>query len=363
MTAPIKLSMYLIQRFTLWMLVTGAAFSLLIFLGDFLDMLKLASKFNQGSLQAAYFTLLRFPFLLIDLMPFVTLFATVLCLLSLSESRELVVIRAAGVSVWQFILPLLAFTLLLGCVVLAFLDPIGTSSYKKFRQIENQLRPNMPALDISQSGLWLRETGPAGDRILHATRVVDETRLLLEQTNYMIYDQLGNLDRRVSAQIARLENQQWIFENAKVHKVTGDVTTHELLQLSTASQITNLQEHFRHPNTLSVWSLPQYISAAGVAGIDIKSHLVRLYSMLALPFMLTAMVLVAASFSVPTGRILSTGRTIGFAILFGFLLFIFGKFVAKLSELSILPIFLASLAPPLIATLLALTLLLEAEDG
>jgi lipopolysaccharide export LptBFGC system permease protein LptF len=49
--------------------------------------------------------------------------------------------------------------------------------------------------------------------------------------------------------------------------------------------------------------------------------------------------------------------------LFGFLLFIFGKFVAKLSELSILPILLASLAPPLIATLLATTLLLEAEDG
>ena len=48
MTAPIKLSLYLIRRFTIWLLVTGTAFSLLIFLGDFLDMLKLASKFNQG---------------------------------------------------------------------------------------------------------------------------------------------------------------------------------------------------------------------------------------------------------------------------------------------------------------------------
>ena len=38
-------------------------------------------------------------------------------------------------------------------------------------------------------------------------------------------------------------------------------------------------------------------------------------------------------------------------------------FVAKLSELNILPILLASLAPPMIATLLATTLLLEAEDG
>ena len=96
MTAPIKLSLYLIRRFTIWLLVTGTAFSLLIFLGDFLDMLKLASKFNQGNLHAAYFTVLRFPFLLIDLMPFIMLFGTVFCLLSLSESRELVVVRAAG---------------------------------------------------------------------------------------------------------------------------------------------------------------------------------------------------------------------------------------------------------------------------
>ena len=149
MTAPIKLSLYLIRRFTIWLLVTSAAFSLLIFLGDFLDMLKLASKFNQGNLQAAYFTVLRFPFLLIDLMPFIMLFGTVFCLLSLSESRELVVVRAAGLSVWQFILPLLGFTLLMGCVVLAFLDPIGTASYQKFRQIENHLRPNTPSLDNS----------------------------------------------------------------------------------------------------------------------------------------------------------------------------------------------------------------------
>ena len=75
--------------------------------------------------------------------------------------------------------------------------------------------------------------------------------------------------------------------------------------------------------------------------------------MLTLPFMLMAMVLVAASFSLPTGRLLSSGRTIGYAILFGFLLFIFGKFVAKLSELNILPILLASLAPPMIAPLAA----------
>ena len=79
--------------------------------------------------------------------------------------------------------------------MLAFLDPIGTTSYQKFRQIENQLRPNMPSLDISGSGLWLRELSPSGDRILHARRIVDE-KMLLEQTNYLIYDAGGNLSKR-----------------------------------------------------------------------------------------------------------------------------------------------------------------------
>jgi lipopolysaccharide export system permease protein len=221
----------------------------------------------------------------------------------------------------------------------------------------------MPSLDISGSGLWLRELSPSGDRILHATRIVDEKKLLLEQTNYLIYDAGGNLSKRVRAQKATLVSGEWVFENAEVHELSGDITKHKRLQLDTASEITDLQEHFRHPNTLSVWSLPQYISAASDTGIDTNSHRVRLYTMLTLPFMLMGMVLVAASFSLPTGRLLSSGRTIGYAILFGFLLFIFGKFVAKLSELSILPILLASLAPPLIATLLATTLLLEAEDG
>ena len=67
--------------------------------------------------------------------------------------------------------------------------------------------------------------------------------------------------------------------------------------------------------------------------------------MLTLPFMLMAWCWWRPVFASNRSPVVQR-RTIGYAILFGFLLFIFGKFVAKLSELNILPILLASLHRP-----------------
>ena len=65
-------------------------------------------------------------------LPFIFLFGGVFCLLRLSESRELVVIRAAGISAWQYLTPLLLTALFLGIAIIATLDPLGSRGLQKF---------------------------------------------------------------------------------------------------------------------------------------------------------------------------------------------------------------------------------------
>ena len=82
------LNLYLLRRFVVWLLLTSLVFLALATLGDSFETSKLAARANEGGFGALYLTSLRLPLLYLDLLPFIFLFSTVICLIRLSESRE-----------------------------------------------------------------------------------------------------------------------------------------------------------------------------------------------------------------------------------------------------------------------------------
>ena len=90
----------------------------------------------------------------------------------LTRSHELVVTRAAGVSVWQFLTPPLVVATLLGTFVMAVFNPISSAMVYRFEQIEaKHIRGKPSLLAVSPSGLWLREGGADEQVVIHALGV------------------------------------------------------------------------------------------------------------------------------------------------------------------------------------------------
>lgn len=139
------LNFYLVRRFALWLVIVTLGFGAVAMLGDFLEMLRFANRFDLGADAAFGFTLQRLPLLLMDFLPFVFLFATVFCLLRLSQAQELAVIRAAGLSVWQFLKPLLVFTFILTTLIVLALEPIGANLHNRFTERQAELTSKNPA--------------------------------------------------------------------------------------------------------------------------------------------------------------------------------------------------------------------------
>ena len=76
-----------------------------------------------------------------------------------------------------------------------------------------------------------------------------------------------------------------------------------------------------------------------------------------------AMVMLAACFSLPTGRMFTSGQTLGLSVLCGFSLFLFNDFIVLMGELNLMPPIIASWIPALIALMLSISYLLKTEDG
>lgn len=353
---------YLVRHFVMWLMIVSLAFGSLILLADFLEMMRFAGKLNQGAAEAFYYTRLRFPHLVLDVAPFIFLFATVFCLLRLSETRELIVIRAAGISVWSFLAPLIVTALLLGGLLVGVLDPIGANGYNRFKEIQKG-RGQDYKLTISDAGVWFRDETETGRFILQAKHLDDQENKILSDIRVLQFNQTGELVYQIKAKSGQLLNGMWRLNQARLMAIGQPEQQVDEFQLSTRLTTENFDQNFREPRAMGFAQLGRYIAQAEPTGVNVTAHKIRYNSLISLPFTLAAIVLLAACFSLPTGRLHSTAQTIGLTVLCGFALFLTNNFFEILGMQGRLPPLLASWAAQIAAAMLAITLLLNSEDG
>jgi lipopolysaccharide export system permease protein len=120
------LSLYIARHYALHFMAVLALFVFLIFIFDIVELLRRSSgKSGVGLGLIIEMATLKFPHMMQLTFPFAVLFGSMVTFWRLTRSHELVVTRAAGVSAWQFLLPVLTITLLIGLVRIAVINPFS----------------------------------------------------------------------------------------------------------------------------------------------------------------------------------------------------------------------------------------------
>jgi lipopolysaccharide export system permease protein len=99
------------------------------------------------------------------------------------------------------------------------------------------------------------------------------------------------------------------------------------------------------------------------AGLAAAGYRVQYYQLLAQPFYLAAMVILAASVSLRSFRFGGVQRMVLGGVLVGFLLYVMSKVIGDLSKAGVLSPVIAAGLPPLAGGLTGLMMLLHQEDG
>src|SRR5208337_812580 len=101
---------------------------LLIFFIDFVEVLRTgANRENATAGLLALIAFLRVPIFAELALPFAVLIGTIGGFLSLSRSSELTIVRAAGLSVWQFVQPGLTVALIFGVLAITVYNPVASA--------------------------------------------------------------------------------------------------------------------------------------------------------------------------------------------------------------------------------------------
>ena len=354
---------YVARQFTVWYL--SFLFGLLgvIFLATAVDLLdRLANK--EASLTVVIeMVLLKLPFLTQEVMPFTVLFAGLACFWRLTRSHELVVTRATGISVWQILIPVLGVSLAVGGITVMVLNPVGSALLGRYEQLEAKYIYNQAStLSVSRQGLWLRQADEGGQSVIHATRITHENMTI----HNVIVFHFAEGDRflgRVDAERAVLLPGHWRLSNAWTSSPGTREVFAETLDIPTDLSRERILDSFAPPETISFWSLPDFIELLENAGFSATPHKLQFHRLLATPLLLAALVMLAASFSLRPQRRGQVGVVILGGALTGFLLYFISNIVFALGLSGELPVILSAWTPAIVTLLLGVAVLLHLEDG
>lgn len=363
------LHFYFARRFTLvFMLITLVLFSLIILV----DIIDQSRRFSDAGLTFGdlfRLTLLNAPQTINLILPLIMILATVTLFISMARTSELVATRAAGRSALRILIAPLTVALIIGVLAVSMLNPIVAATSKRYLTVSESYRAGgASALSISDEGLWLRQGGPQGQSVIRALRSNNNASVLFDVT-FLTYAKGGSPVERIEAASAELQEGRWQLRNAKVWSLKDGVNSeaesefHVTYTLPSTLTIERIRESFGAPTAVSIYDLPEFIRALEQAGFSPRRHMVWLQAELARPLFLIAMVLVASAFTMRHTRLGGTGVAVLMSILLGFGLYFIRSFAHILGENGQIPIFLAAWAAPVASVLLALGLLLHAEDG
>ena len=143
---------------------------------DMIELLRLSRRASDLSVGALlWMALLRLPAFTEILLAFAVLVGSIGALLSLNRKSELIVMRAGGMSVWQFLRPGVMVSLVLGVLAVTLYNPLAAAARSEAeRLVAEAFGKEASLMATSGEGSWLRQDGADGQSVMNARAIADQ---------------------------------------------------------------------------------------------------------------------------------------------------------------------------------------------
>ncbi|MEM1038966.1 MAG: LptF/LptG family permease [Pseudomonadota bacterium] len=363
------LSLYLASDFARKVLVVFMLFVGLVVAVDMIELSRELSRNNEVTAWDIFeIAALRAPSFVENVLPFATLFGAAGSLMLLNSRLELVVARASGVSVWQFLAPLAITAGLLGLFASVVYNPLAAHGLANSQQREAAAFGRVKANFSNQTrNFWLRVGGRERDTLIRA-RVAENNGQTLTGVSFYLYLPDNTLMARYDAAKAQYIIQDngsatFVLSDASRFEPGGDSVPVSNQILPVQLRKSELRSRFLPVDKMHMWQIGDYRQQARENGKPTAPFDTRWHSLWAQPLLFISMVLLAATVSLRFARFGQNTKVIAAGVVSGFVLYVVARLVLTFGSNGLISPIMAGWAPAFVASLIGISVLLHLEDG
>ena len=360
---------YLIKQTILSFLFVFGVICAIIMMFEMIEILRRTSGRNDVSvLFLLKYVVAKLPETVDKVIPFIVMISTMITFWKISKTNEFVIIRAAGVSIWGVLMPVLLAVFGIGVFWVTIVNPFSSKMYELKETLSYRLSTNNPnAFLFSNKGLWIREgarDGSGGVVVINADNLsLKDSMLWLHDVSIMEVDEKTQIKRRVDGFVATLEDGYLNLRDVRIYRAGQEIEVVNNMAYPTEMNIQRIKDNFIDPEAISFWSLQDTIDFYEASGFSVLRYKMRYLALLSLPFLLMAMVLVAGIFSLKASQrqggvfwMIVCGIATGFGVYF------ISQVVSSFGINAYIPAWFAVWAPAMIISSVSISVYLHKEE-
>lgn len=330
-------------------LVTVVVLQGLFIFVTFIDQLSDLDKGQYGIAQVIQYTILGIPKTLYEVFPMAALIGSILGLSVLARDSELIVMRAAGVSIQRIVGSVLKIGAILALLAMVMGEVVSPFTETKAQKIRSESMQESIVRERN-TGVWMRDD----NTYVNIGEVLPDLTLL--KIKIFEFDGQNFLRFLSTAEEGVYEQQRWLLKGLKRTMIRDESAAADEVNAAYWSTVVNpdiLRVFMIQPEQLSLWQLDKYIQHLQSNKQDTSNYELAYWSKIVTPFATAVMLILAVPFVFKEARSGSLGRSLFSGIMIGLGFFILNRAFSYFVPLFGIPPMLGALVPTLLVCVLS----------
>ena len=325
-----KINKYLFILTNKYLVINFLVISIFIIFINLLELSRVISDENKNLVNYIYFSILKFPSILNEIVPFVTIISVAFLIRNLINNNEFVSMRNLGFSIFDIFLPISIAIFVMSIFFLFFINPIAAILEKEYQTKFEKNESSLYSIKISDNEMWIKnEIDHEKSSFINIKNInlknmnATDIKILLvsNDSNKFIMAEKGefknNLFKLNNVKFYDFRNEE--YNNLQNYNLLINFNKENLVNSISKYKLIPFYNYYSHSKTLSKFNL--YSSEIGLYYL---SEVLK-------PIFTVMLAFVIIGFTSKFQRNENFFKVLFIAISIGFLIFLFKEIISKIT--------------------------------
>ncbi len=325
-----KINLYLSSQTIKYIFFNLIIISIFIMFMNLIELSRIITNEENTFIKYIYYSVLKFPSILNEIIPFVTIIGIAFLFRNLINNNELIAMRNIGFSIFDIFLPIACSVFTIGLFFLFIINPLSANFEKKFEDLTNKFDQGLYSIKVSNNEMWIKNIIDEDQSSFISIENIDLKDMIAKNIKILT---IKNRDIKfIQANNGIFIDNTFLLKDVKYYNVTNEkyknIDEYELSINFNKDNIINSIENYRLVPFYKYYSHSKTLKKFNLYSPEISLFYI---SELLKPFFIVMLSFIIIGFSGKFKRNENFFKILFISILIGFLIFFLKEIITKIT--------------------------------
>ena len=325
-----KINIYLFFLTNKYLIINFLIISIFIIFINLIELSRIISENEKNVFSFVYLSLLKYPSILNEIIPFVTILGVTFLIRDLISNNEFISMRNLGYSILDIFKPISIAVFIMGLIFLFIVNPLAVFLESEYDKILDNRDNSLYSIKISDNQMWIKNEIDDLNSIFINIKNINLRNM--NASNIKILSITNNANKFIMAKKGEFKNNYFLLNDVKYYNfkeeeyinienysLTINFNKENLIDSISKYKLVPFYKYIQHSETLSKFNL--YSSEIGLY------YLSEIFK----PFFIVIIAFVILGFTAKFQRNENFFKVLFIALSIGFFIFLLKEIITKLT--------------------------------